>query len=303
MANQTTSERIRPISPVEAIKDLVDRFESKYKNRKAGQIDGIASGFSELDRITHGFNPGELTVIAGRPAMGKTGFLLSMALQMTGQNNSKVGYLDLAQNSDYVTERLIVMASRISAGSLRAGKLVEQDLKLLKQSLSKIQELPLFVAAIFDSSLNNVIEEARNAVNSSGLNILLIDYLQSLRINDWKGGRESETREIMLKLRSLAKELNIPIVLSSQLTNVSGENNGDGSPSLSDLGEGGAIEQEADKVILLYRPEYFGIETDERGNSNEGKAELILAKNRSGLLGNIYLHFIDRYALFEDIKD
>ena len=292
--------KIMEYSNLEPILAPINRFLAVFDERIKNGARGLMSGFSELDRITNGFKSGELIVLGGRPAMGKSSFLLSLASNMTGLFKSKVALLSLEQSGDFVTERFISISSGISYWKIVKGMLKEEEEKKLRSCLSNLKETPLFIGDIFSCELKSVVEEARKAVKDEGVSILLIDYLQMIRINNWKGNRESEMSKIMGMLKELARDLNVPVIVSSQLSRAVETRGGDKKPQLSDLRESGSIEQDADKVFFLHRPEYYGLEADEAGNSTEGVAELIIAKNRSGKLGSARLKFDNKLARFDD---
>ena len=292
--------KITEHSTLEPILAPINRFLAGFDERIKNGVKGLKSGFTELDRITNGFKPGELIVIGGRPAMGKSSFLISLASYMTGLFRSRVAILSLEQSPDYIVERLISITSGIAQWKLSVASLDKKENEELSNSVSWLKESPLFIGDIFSCELNSVVEEARRAVKEEEVSILLIDYLQMIKINSWKGNRESEISKIMGTLKALARDLNVPVIVSSQLSRAVEVRGGDKKPQLSDLRESGSIEQDADKVFFLYRPEYYGLEADEAGNSTEGVAELIIAKNRSGKLGWVKLKFDNRIARFDD---
>ena len=292
--------QIKEHSNLEPLLAPINRFLAGFDERIKNGVKGLMSGFTELDRITNGFKPGELIVIGGRPAMGKSSFLISLASYMTGLFRSRVAILSLEQSPDYIVERLISITSGIAQWKLSVASLDKKENEELSNSVSWLKESPLFIGDIFSCELNSVVEEARRAVKEEEVSILLIDYLQMIKINNWKGNRESEISKIMGTLKALARDLNVPVIVSSQLSRAVEVRGGDKKPQLSDLRESGSIEQDADKVFFLYRAEYYGLEADEAGNSTEGVAELIIAKNRSGKLGWVKLKFDNRIARFDD---
>lgn len=276
---------------LEAIKDKVDG------------LTGVASGFTELDRITSGWQPSDLVIIAARPAMGKTAFVLSCARNAAVQFGKPVVFFSLEMSSVQLVNRLISGETEIEQEKIRKGHLAEWEWQKLHSKIGKLTEAPLFID---DTPALNIFEfraKCRRLKAQYDIQMIIIDYLQLMHgKSDGKGGnREQEIGSISRALKSVAKELNVPVIALSQLSRaVENRPGGNKKPMLSDLRESGSIEQDADMVLFLYRPEYYGLTEDENGHSNIGMGEVIVAKHRNGETGTVKLRFIGKYVKFAD---
>lgn len=275
-------------------------------------MSGLATGFHDLDRVTLGWQNSDLIIIAARPAMGKTAFVLSMAKNMAVNYNTPVAVFSLEMSNLQLVNRLIVNTCEIPADNIKRGDLQPWQWDQLLTKINVLYEAPLYIDDTPSLSVFELRTKARRLVREHGVKIIIIDYLQLMNASGMEyGSREQEVSTISRSLKQLAKELNIPIIALSQL-NRSVESRGTGSdatgkrPQLSDLRESGAIEQDADLVCFIHRPEYY-LKTSEDGANNDirGKAEIIIAKHRNGATKDVVLRFVSELARFEnwDEKD
>ena len=273
-------------------------------NRKSG-LSGLESGFHNLDKLTSGWQPSDLIIIAARPAMGKTAFVLSMAKNMAVNYNTPVAVFSLEMSNLQLVNRMISNVCEIEGSKIKSGQLSQLEWEQLIARIKNLNGAPLFIDDTPSLSIFELQTKARRLVREHDVKIIIIDYLQLMNASGMKfGSREQEVSMISRSLKQLAKELNIPIVALSQL-NRSVESRTDGKrPQLSDLRESGAIEQDADIVCFIHRPEYYlRSDTDANGNDIRGKAEFIVAKHRSGSVDDIQLRFTAKFARFENWED
>ncbi len=280
--------------------------QAKEQIKKAGEkgegVNGVPSGFTELDQLTSGWQPGDLLILAARPGMGKTAFVLSVARNTSVRFNIPTAIFSLEMTSLQMVTRLIVTETQLSADKLKKGQLQSHEWEQLNSKITKIAEAPLFIDDTPALSIFELRAKARRLKQQHNIGIIIIDYLQLMTAGGEGGGnREQEISFISRSLKSIAKELAVPVIALSQLSRAVETRGGDKRPMLSDLRESGAIEQDADMVMFLYRPEYYKINEDENGNSLLGIGEVIVAKHRNGALKNIPLRFIDTLAKFEDL--
>lgn len=270
---------------------------------KSGAVIGVPSGFSDLDKVTNGWQNSDLIIVAGRPAMGKTAFVLSQAKNMS-KNNYPVLFFSLEMSSEQLMNRIISAESQIENDKIRSGQMYEADWQRLEAVIPEIQKLKLFIDDTAAISLFELRSKALQMKQKHGISCIIIDYLQLMTISnkDFKGNREQEVATISRGLKQLAKELDVPIIALSQLSRNTVQRGGDLEPRLSDLRDSGAIEQDADIVCFIHRPEYYGIQEDENGESTAGIAKVIIAKYRNGATGTIDLKFIARFAAFENLN-
>ncbi len=277
--------------------------------RKEG-LTGITSGFPALDRVTSGWQRTDLIVIAARPAMGKTSFTLALArnaaMNHTTEKPFPVAFFSLEMSKLQLVQRLISLEAEISGSSLRGGQLTDDELKRLHLAVEKLSDAPIYID---DSPGLNIFElraKCRRLKMQHDIQIIIIDYLQLMSGGgDGKNGgnREQEISQISRSLKALAKELNVPVIALSQLSRAVESRGGNKRPQLSDLRESGAIEQDADIVSFIYRPEYYQITEDEEGNSTKNVGEIIIAKHRNGALEDVRLKFVGEYAKFMNWDD
>lgn len=277
----------------------------KAMSEKEG-LSGVPSGFRDVDKITSGFHPSDLVILAARPGMGKTAFVLSMAKNITVDYKIPVAVFSLEMSSIQLITRLIVGETGIDNEKIKKGNLTDAEWKQLYTKVKKLENAPLFID---DTPALNVFDlraKCRRLVSQHGVKMIIIDYLQLMTTKDKSNGnREQEISTISRSLKAIAKELEVPVIALSQLSRAVETRGGSKRPLLSDLRESGAIEQDADIVSFIYRPEYYKIPTwdDEEQSPTEGQAELIIAKHRNGALENIRLRFIAEQAKFMDLAE
>lgn len=269
-------------------------------NRESG-LSGITSGYPDLDKETSGWQRSDLIIIAARPAMGKTAFVLSMAKNMAVDNNIPVAIFSLEMSNVQLVNRLISNVCEIAGEKIKNGQLTAMEWDQLGARIKRLQGAQLYVDDTASLSILDLRTKARRLVREHGVEMIIIDYLQLMNASGMKfGSREQEVSMISRSLKQLAKELQIPIIALSQL-NRSVESRTDGKrPQLSDLRESGAIEQDADIVCFIHRPEYYiRAEVDANGNDIRGLAEFIIAKHRSGRVCDVKMRFRNQFARFE----
>ncbi|WP_194777810.1 replicative DNA helicase [Pararhodonellum marinum] len=278
-------------------------LESK-KGQKDG-LTGVPSGFTALDRVTSGWQKSDLVIIAARPAMGKTAFVLSVLRNAAVDHNRPVAIFSLEMSSVQLVNRLISSEAELDSEKIKKGNLAEHEWQQLIHKTSKLSAANLFVDDTPALSILELRAKCRRLKAQHDVQLIVIDYLQ-LMSGDAKGGgggnREQEIASISRALKKIAKELSVPVIALSQLSRAVETRGGDKRPQLSDLRESGAIEQDADMVMFLYRPEYYGITEDEDGNATAGVGEVIIAKHRNGSLENVKLRFIGKYTKFTDLE-
>ena len=281
------------------VKEAVKNIEAAMKSE--GKVNGVESGFTALDRITGGWQKSDLIIVASRPGMGKTSFILSMARNVTVGFNKAAAIFSLEMSSVQLVTRLLSSEALLSADKLRKGEITKSEWAQLSSVIKKFELAKLFIDDTPSLSVFELRAKARRLKQQHDIQIIFVDYLQLMSgTSDNKGNREQEISNISRSLKALAKELNIPVIALSQLSRAVETRGGTKKPILSDLRESGAIEQDADMVLFIYRPEYYKIEVDEDGNSSLGMAEIGIAKHRNGSLGNVNLRFIDKFAKFVD---
>jgi len=275
----------------------------------AGQegMSGIASGFSKLDNLTSGWQPSDLIILAARPGMGKTAFVLSMAKNIAITFNKPVALFSLEMSSVQLITRMISSETGLNSSKLRKGNLQDHEWEQLNVKVKDLAKAPIYIDDTPQLSIFELRAKARRLVSQHDVKIVIVDYLQLMTAgtNVKSGNREQEISTISRNLKALAKELNIPVVALSQLSRAVETRGGSKRPLLSDLRESGAIEQDADIVSFIYRPEYYGLTEwdDEERTPCEGQAEFIVAKHRNGGLDNIRLKFEGSLAQFSDLDN
>jgi len=269
-------------------------------------LSGVATGFEKLDSLTSGWQPSDLIIIAARPGMGKTALTLSMARNMAVTQQTPVAFFSLEMSSVQLITRLISAETGLSSEKLRTGKLADHEWKQLNVKVGDLEKAPLFIDDTPALSIFDLRAKARRLASQHDIKLIIVDYLQLMTAgtSSKAGNREQEISTISRNLKSLAKELDIPVIALSQLSRAVETRGGTKRPQLSDLRESGAIEQDADIVSFIYRPEYYGIEEwdDEEHTSSIGQAEFIVAKHRNGGLDNIRMKFIGQLGKFEDLQ-
>jgi len=284
------------------MRQALDELEQK-KNMKDG-LTGVPSGFSALDRLTSGWQRSELIILAARPGMGKTAFVVSSLRNAAVDFGQAVAIFSLEMSSVQLVNRLISAEAEIDSEKIKKGNLAPHEWAQLHHKIQRLTEAPIFIDDTPALSILELRAKCRRLKAQHDIQMIVIDYLQLMSgDSSGKGGgnREQEIASISRALKNLAKELNVPVIALSQLSRAVETRGGDKKPQLSDLRESGSIEQDADMVIFLYRPEYYGITADEAGNPVTGVGEVIIAKNRSGSLDTVQLRFIGKYTKFADL--
>jgi replicative DNA helicase len=270
-------------------------------------LSGIATGFTKLDELTSGWQPSDLIIIAARPGMGKTAFVLSMARNIAVDGQMPVALFSLEMSSVQLITRLISSETTITSEKLRKGTLEPHEWLQLNKGVKDLEKAPLFIDDTPSLSIFDLRAKARRLVSQHGVKIIIIDYLQLMSAGNSSkgpGNREQEISTISRSLKALAKELSVPVIALSQLSRQV-ETRPSKRPLLSDLRESGAIEQDADIVSFIYRPEYYKLENwdDDEGTPTKGQAEFIVAKHRNGSLDEIRLKFIGALGKFANLDE
>ncbi|MES2386886.1 MAG: replicative DNA helicase [Bacteroidota bacterium] len=280
-----------------AIKELEAR-----KDHKDG-LTGIGSGFSDLDRVTSGWQRSDLLILAARPGMGKTAFVVSAARNAAVMFQKKVAIFSLEMSQIQLVNRIISAEAELDSEKIKKGNLAEHEWRQLHHKIAALESAPLFIDDTPALSMLELRAKCRRMKSRTGLDMIIIDYLQLMQGDaSAKGNREQEIASISRGLKNLAKELDVPVIALSQLSRAVETRGGAKRPQLSDLRESGSIEQDADIVMFLYRPEYYGITADEEGKSVENMAELIIAKHRNGSTATVELKFHGAYTKFGDME-
>lgn len=279
----------------DAIRDIEVAKDSDTKMR------GIPSGFTELDRITNGFQKSDLLILASRPGMGKTALALTLARNMAVDHNTPIAIFSLEMSSVQLVTRLISAETQLSSDKLRKGDLQDFEWQQLNTKIRKLEDAKIFIDDTPALTIFELRAKCRRLKAQNDIQMIFIDYLQLMvGTQDNKGNREQEISQISRSLKALAKELDVPVMALSQLSRAVETRAGDKKPILSDLRESGAIEQDADIVIFIYRPEYYGITEDDKDNDLTGQAIINIAKHRNGALGDVRLRFIKDFAKYAD---
>ena len=278
----------------EGIISALDDLEEKRK--KDSVVTGVPSGLLDLDELTSGFQKGELVIIAGRPSMGKTAFALSMIRNAALEADMGIGMFSLEMGNKSLAMRLLCAEARVNMHFVRTGKLPSKLWKNLGLAAGELEEAPIYLADTPAITVRELRAKARRLVSKNKIDMIVVDYLQLMQGPRGIENRQQEISVISRSLKALAKEIDVPIVALSQLSRAV-EQRQDRRPQLSDLRESGAIEQDADVVIFLYRPWVYSGEDED-----EGKAEIIISKQRNGPTGKIYATFIKQYARFENLS-
>jgi replicative DNA helicase len=287
------------VSMEKAVWEAIEYIEAIH-NRDVASI-SVRSGFTELDELLGGFQKSDLIIVAARPSMGKTAFALSLARNAAIDYDVPIAIFSLEMSTIQLVTRLISAESRINAHSIRTGRFKAEDGSRISRVADKLSKAKIYIDDTPAQTVLEIRAKARRLKAEKGIGLIIVDYLQLMDAPTKKNeSREREISMISRSLKSLAKELNIPVIALSQL-NRAVEQRHDKRPMLSDLRESGSIEQDADVVIFLYRPEVYGIATDNEGNSLEGIAEVIVGKQRNGPVGSVKLRFIKDYARFENL--
>lgn len=276
----------------------------ELKERDDG-LTGIPSGFTDLDRLTSGWQRSDLIILAARPGMGKTAFALSLAKNAAVEFKKPVAIFSLEMSNLQLATRIISMQAEISGEKLRSGQLEAYEVQQLQSAIEAISDAQIFIDDTPGINIFELRAKCRRMKMQHDIQMIIIDYLQLMSAgkDNNKGNREQEISSISRALKGLAKELSVPVISLSQLSRAVETRGGSKRPQLSDLRESGAIEQDADIVSFIYRPEYYQILEDEEGQSLKNVAEIIIAKHRNGALDTVKLNFTAEFARFSDLEN
>ncbi len=299
VAQQQTREGFTRIK--ELLWPTMERIEALQRGGKT--VTGVASGFNELDELTSGFQPADLVIVAARPSMGKTAFTLNVAQHAAIEHNVPVAFFSLEMSKESLVQRMLTSEARIDAQRLRKGLLRDDDFPRLARAAGILSSAPVWIDDTPGITLLEMRSKARRLKTDAGVGMVIVDYLQLMQGPAHSESRQQEVSQISRGLKALAKELNVPVVALSQLSRAPEQRTGDNKrPQLSDLRESGAIEQDADLIMFLYRQEFYDGPVDKDGNSLEGKAEVIIGKQRNGPTGIVNLLFQKQFTRFENIS-
>jgi replicative DNA helicase len=280
-----------------AIRDVlpqtIDRLDLLHQT--PGEIRGVPSGFTQLDKKTTGFQAGDLIVIAGRPSMGKTTLAVNIAENAAIAKGVPAAIFSMEMSAEQLTLRLISSLGRVNQSHLRTGNFSEEDWSRIQGAMAQLSNAPLYVDETPALTPTEVRARARRLKRERGLGLIVVDYLQLMQVSGTKENRATEISEISRSLKALAKELQVPVIALSQL-NRAVEQRTDKKPVMSDLRESGAIEQDSDVILLIYREEVYDPNTTRRG-----VADIIIAKQRNGPIGEVQLTFLGEYTRFENL--
>ena len=276
----------------EALRDAMQLLQQRYANR--GQITGLSTGFTDLDNLTAGLQPEDLVIVAARPSMGKTAFAMNLAESAALRGKKGVLIFSMEMSASQLAFRLISSLGRINQQHLRTGDLAEEDWPRVTQATALLSESKIFIDDTPALSPGELRSRARRMAREHGLGMVIIDYLQLMQVPGNKENRATEISEISRNLKALAKELKVPVIALSQLNRALEQRN-DKRPVMSDLRESGAIEQDADLILFIYRDEVYNKESN-----NKGIAEIIIGKQRNGPIDTVKLTFLGQYTKFEN---
>lgn len=284
------------------VKDLLwptmERIEQIQRSGKS--ITGVPSGFADLDELTSGFQPADLIIVGARPSMGKTAFCLNVAGFAAIEEKVPVAFFSLEMSKEALVQRLLTAEARVDGQRLRRGMLRDDEFPMLARAAGILSSAPIWIDDTPSISILEMRSKARRLKAEQNIGLVIVDYLQLMNGPSNMENRQQEVAAISRGLKALAKELNIPVIALSQLSRQSEQRSGDHRPQLSDLRESGAIEQDADLITFLFRQEVYDGPVDNDGNSLEGKAELIIGKQRNGPTGVVNLFFHKNYTLFSN---
>ena len=286
------------LSMSDVLKSTFKTIEELYERKE--MVTGVATGFTDFDRLTAGLQPSDLIIVAGRPSMGKTSFALSIAQNVGTQSRLPVGIFSLEMSKEQLVIRLLCSLARIDIQKLRTGFLEKGDWPRLTTAAGKLAEAPIYIDDSAALTALDIRARARRLKAERGLSLIIVDYLQLLRGRGRVENRQQEITDISRSLKELAKELTIPVIALSQLSRQVEQREGH-RPQLADLRESGAIEQDADVVAFIYRPEVYERD-EERRREIEGEAEVIIAKQRNGPIDRVPVSFVKNYARFENLS-
>jgi|TARA_B100000768_G_scaffold971_1_gene1161 replicative DNA helicase len=283
------------------IKGALDNIE--ILRQKEDGLSGVPSGFTKLDRVTSGWQKSDLIIVAARPGMGKTAFALTMARNIAINHQTPIGFFSLEMSSEQLVGRLIASEAQLPAQKLRKGDLKDFEMVQLHEKIKELTDAQIYIDDTPALTIFELRAKARRLVKNHNVKVIIVDYLQLMSAGGNSGNREQEISTISRSLKGIAKELKIPVIALSQVNRGVESRTGTGSkrPMLSDLRESGAIEQDADIVTFIYRPEYYKIYEWDNGDDSRGQGEIIIAKHRNGALENVRLKFTAEFAKFSDL--
>jgi len=292
---EISERRVKPsFFPIkEIVKESFKTIETLFKNKDL--VTGVPSGFKELDRLTSGFQPSDLIIVAGRPSMGKTALCLNIAQYAAIEAKIPVAIFSLEMSKEQLVIRMLCSEAQVEGTRLRTGYLSESDWPKLTMAAGTLSDAPIFIDDTAALSILELRAKARRLKSDHGLGMIIVDYLQLMKGRTRVENRQQEISEISRSLKALSKELNVPVIAVSQLSRKTEERTGN-RPQLSDLRESGAIEQDADVILFLFREEIYN-----RSEENKGKAEVIIGKQRNGPIGKVDLAFLDKFTTFKDL--
>ena len=273
----------------------MERIEALQRSGKS--ITGVPSGFVDLDKLTSGFQPSELVIVAARPSMGKTAFYLNIATHAAVEGQG-VAIFSLEMSRDQLVQRMLTAEARVDSQRVRQGGLRDADFTNLARAAGVLQSCPVWIDDTPSLSLLEMRSKARRLKAENDIKMVVVDYLQLMRSPEYAENRVQEISDISRSLKALARELEVPVVALSQLSRASEQRGGERRPILSDLRDSGAIEQDADLVLFIHRPEYYDREDD----TKKGLADIMLAKNRNGPTGDVQLRFSREYTRFDNFS-
>lgn len=277
------------------IKSSLEKIEELYQ--KKAEVTGVASGFTDLDKMTSGFQPGDLIIIAARPSMGKTALVLNIAQHVVLKDKRSVAFFSLEMGQEQVMMRMLGSEARVNLSDLRVGRVPDSDWPKLISAANKFSESTLYIDDTSGISPYEVRAKCRRLKSQKGLDLVIVDYLQIMDLKMKVESRERAIAEISKNMKALAKELKVPVIVLSQI-NRGVEGRTDRRPMLSDLRESGSIEQDADIVGMIYRDEYY----DRDNVDNRGQAEVIIGKHRNGAVGSVKLAWLSQYSTFANLS-
>jgi replicative DNA helicase len=271
----------------------IDRLDLLHQSQ--GALTGVSSGYTDLDRMTAGLQPGDLVIVAGRPSMGKTTLALNIAEHAAIANNVPVAVFSMEMSREQLAFRMISSIGRVDQGHLRTGMFGDEDWARINSAIAQMRTAPVYIDDSGALTPTEVRARARRLKRERGLGLIVIDYLQLMQVTGTKENRATEISEISRSLKALAKELAVPVIALSQL-NRGVEQRVDKKPVMSDLRESGALEQDADLIMMIYREEVYEPDT-----ARKGIADIIIAKQRNGPTGEVHLTFLGKYTRFENL--
>lgn len=292
VAQRKTSKNFTSMHDI--LMETFDKIEYLYNN--SGDVTGVPTGFADLDRMTSGFQPSDLIIIAARPAMGKTSLVLNIAANAAIRNNVPVALFSLEMSKEQLVQRMLCSEAMIDQHKLRTGQLTDADWPKLTRAVGPLSQAPIFIDDSVGISIMELRAKCRRLKAEHGLGMIVIDYLQLMSGGKRSESRQQEISEISRSLKALGRELHVPVIALSQLSRAV-EQTADKKPNLSHLRESGAIEQDADMVSFIYREEYYYPDSSEK----KGIAEIIIAKHRNGPVGSVEVGFLNEYTKFVNL--